>query len=78
MRADYDTVMTVMSKLGDLSSKYYELIPKKVADDQIVKPMRSQNELAAEFLKMDKLTNVEFTSRLLLAALKRQYTMHPM
>lgn len=27
MRADYDTVMKVMSKLGDLSSNFYTLIP---------------------------------------------------
>ena len=40
MRADYDEIMTVMSQLSDLSSKYYQLIPKKAAEDAIVKPIK--------------------------------------
>ena len=40
MRADYDEIMVVMSMLSELSSKYYQLIPKKVAPDSIVKPIK--------------------------------------
>ena len=77
MRADYDEIMAVMSQLSDLSSKYYQLIPKKVAGDANVMPIKEQHQLDREYKIMDQLVNVEHTSRILLAALYRQYTMHP-
>ena len=46
MRADYDQIMSVMSKLSDLSSKYYQLIPKKVDEKYAqVQPMKEQHQL---------------------------------
>lgn len=40
MRADYDEIMNVMREMSELSSKYYQLIPKKVSDNIIVKPIK--------------------------------------
>ena len=69
MRADYDETMRVMSQLSDLSSKYYQLVPKKVDEDTIVRPIKEMHHLQSEYQILDNLVNVEFTSRLLLAAL---------
>ena len=71
MRADYDEVNDVMSRLSDLSSKYFQLIPHKCEKDQIIRPIKDMNRLQKEYQVMDNLTNVEYTSRLLLAALYR-------
>lgn len=63
--------------LSKLSSKYYSLIPVAESKDELIKPINNQHTLQQEYTKMDNLVNVEFTSRLLLAALYRQYTMNP-
>ena len=38
MSADYDEITAVFTALSELSNKYYELIPKKVAEETIVRP----------------------------------------
>ena len=43
MRADYDEVMATMREISDLSSKFYQLIPKKQANEFIVKPIKEQH-----------------------------------
>lgn len=45
--------------------------------DELIHPINQTHKLQQEYFKMDSLVNVEFTSRILLAALYRQYTMHP-
>ena len=45
MRAQYDDVMRIYVKLSDLSSKFYQLIPQKVNDKEVVRPMSSAWEV---------------------------------
>lgn len=69
--------MALYVKLSDLSSKFYQLIPQKVNDMEVVRPMSTEWEVQQQITKVDNLVNIEFTSRLLLAAIYRQYTIHP-
>ena len=46
-------------------------MPKKVDEATIAKPIKEMHQLQAEYQVLDNLVNVEFTSRLLLAALHR-------
>ena len=78
MRADTNEVSRVMGNLADLASKFYQLIPQKEGENETVKPMKNTQELQQQYVKLDQLVNIEFTSRMLLAALYRQYTLNPM
>ena len=77
LRADYDQMMAVFGKLASLSGRYYSLVPQKIGENEVAKPITRENVLQTEFTKLDNLVNVEFTSRILLAALYRQYEIHP-
>ena len=39
MRAQYDDVMAIYVKLSDLSSKFYQLIPQKEGEKEVIRPM---------------------------------------
>lgn len=63
--------------LGELSSKYFELIPLKENQNQVAAPIRNVNFLKRQSELIETLLNVEFSCRILLGALYRQYTVNP-
>ena len=63
--------------LGELSSKYFELIPFKENQNQVAAPIRNINVFKRQSELIETLLNVEFSSRILLGALYRQYTVNP-
>ena len=77
MRADINEVSQTMEHLAKLSSQFYELIPMAEQKDEVVAPIANPHQLQNLYQKMDQLVNVEFSSRVLLGALHRQYEMHP-
>ena len=71
MRAEYEALMEVFRKLAELSARYYSLVPQKIGEDEVAKPITRLHSVREEYTKLDNLVNVEFTSRILLAALYR-------
>jgi len=54
------------------------MIPMKETKSWEARPIRHANEVKALSDKLETLTNIEFSSRLLLGALYRQMTVSPM
>lgn len=75
--ANYDLVQELRVKISDLSSKYFELIPLAENKDQITRPIDNQHMLSQQYTKLELLTEVEFSSRVLLGALFRQMQVNP-
>ena len=59
--------------IGELSSKYYELIPLKENERNAAAPINHINRIRQQSELLETLLNVEFSSRILLGALYRQY-----
>lgn len=53
------------------------MIPKNEHKDEITRPIQHMNQLKTIFEMLDKLTNIELSSRILLGALYRQYQFNP-
>ena len=77
MNADFEEVARVKSVISKISSEFYSIIPKSEHKDDIIKPIQHPHFLAEVFKMIDQLCNIEFSSRLLLGALYRQYTFNP-
>jgi hypothetical protein len=63
--------------IGELSSKYFELIPFKESETRLASPIKDVNEVKRMSEMLELLMNVEFSSRILLGALYRQYEVNP-
>jgi hypothetical protein len=57
--------------IGELSSKYFELIPFKESETRLASPIKDVNEVKRMSEMLELLMNVEFSSRILLGALYR-------
>lgn len=71
MKADFDEVAKVKGVISKISSEFFQLIPKTEHKDEITRPIMHLNQLKSYFEFIDKLTNIEYSSRLLLGALYR-------
>ena len=60
-----------------MSSEFYQLIPKSEMKDEVTRPIQNLHFLKNTFDMLDKLTNIEHSSRILLGALYRQYQFNP-
>jgi len=63
---------------GELTSKFYQLIPMVDNDYWSVRPIVHLNALASLESNIEILTNIEYASRILLGALYRQTAVNPM
>jgi hypothetical protein len=70
-QANYELVQELRGKISDQSSKYFELIPLAENKDSITRPIDNQHMLSLQYTKLEVLTSVEFSSRVLLGALYR-------
>lgn len=77
LNADYDAVGAANSKISKISSEFYQIIPKNEHKDDLIKPINSLQNLKNVYDMLDSLSNIEFSSRLLLGALYRQYQYNP-
>lgn len=77
INADYDALTKVKEKLCELSSRYYELIPLARYKNQIAPPLNSRHLIKEQYDMIDGLTNIEYASKMLLAALLKQNEMNP-
>lgn len=72
LQADYEEVESVTGEISRVSSKYYELIPFSEGKDTITKPISSMAVLRNHFEKIETLSGVEYSTRILLGALYKQ------
>jgi hypothetical protein len=77
IKADFDKVMEVKSKILDLSSKFYQIIPLSQYKDAIAPPITSAMQIREHFHNIEQLLNIEYASKMLLGALKMQYKVNP-
>lgn len=71
INADYDKLSAVKEKVCELSSRYYELIPLEKYKNQIAPPLNYMHLITGQYEMLDNLTNIEYASKMLLAALYR-------
>lgn len=77
MSADYDAVRVANTKISQISSEFYKIVPKAEHKDDLIRPIDRLNQLKIVYDMLDSLSNIEFSSRLLLGALYRQYQYNP-
>ena len=77
MRADYDAVAAAKTIISKISSEFFMIIPKSEHKDDVIRPIQHENQLKTVYDMLDQLSNIEFSSRLLLGALYRQYQYNP-
>jgi len=74
---EFEAKQRLAETLADLSSKYFELIPMKENQSSVAAPINNINIVKRHADLLGTLINVEFSSRLLLGALYRQYQVNP-
>lgn len=77
MKADYDAVAAANDTISKISSEFFQIIPMSEHKDDVIRPIKSLMELKNVYDMIDQLSNIEFSSRLLLGALYRQYQYNP-
>ena len=71
INADYDKLAACKEKVCELSSRYYELIPLAAYKNQIAPPLNYAHLIKNQYDMLESLTNIEYASKMLLAALLR-------
>jgi hypothetical protein len=80
---DYELIQELRTKISNESSKYFELIPltDKNSDTKIsyslARPIDNKNLFSLHYNKLELLTSIEYSSRVLLGALFRQMQVNP-
>jgi len=75
--AHFEELHKVHTKISDLTSMFYKLVPMKETDYWAVRPITNKHTLQQLQEKLDTLTNIEYSSRILLGALYKQMVVHP-
>lgn len=75
--SEFEAKQQLAERLADLSSQYFELIPMKENENSVTAPIANINMVRRHSDLLSTLMNVEFSSRLLLGALYRQYQVNP-
>lgn len=75
---DTDEILNLKQEVMNLSSSYYELIPKTGYENTIIPPIQNDYDLKANFELISTLRNVEAASKMLLAAKLRERTVSPL
>ena len=77
LKADQNKVEAVNAAIQKHSNDFYRLIPLSEHKDSITRPMNQIHLVDKMMLKINQLVEIEHASRLLLAALYRQYVFNP-
>ena len=68
LEVDQEKLVEVQEKIYDLSSRYYEIIPKKEFRDSIISPLLYESTVQEECKMIESLLEVESVSKILLGA----------
>jgi ankyrin repeat protein len=75
---DTSEILTLKQEVMDLSSRYYELIPKLDFKNVMIPPIVNDDDLKANFDLLQTLRNVEAASKMLLGAKLREKVVSPL
>jgi len=75
---DTNETLTLKQEVMDLSSRYYELIPRTGYENRIIPPIQNDNDLKTNFELLQTLRNVEAASKMLLGAKLREKVVNPL
>jgi ankyrin repeat protein len=75
---DTTEMLTLKQEVMDLSSRYYELIPKLGYENVLIPPIVNDHDLKANFDLLHTLRNVEAASKMLLGAKLREKVVSPL
>jgi len=74
----FDELSYVLTELCRLSSEFHYLVPQQGLDFERVQPVDSLTRYTQEKLNLERLMDFEFTESLILGAMLRRKTIHPL